>query len=164
MKSGPMDSGCNYAVSVILYLDDEITYGMMVSCAPGSVARLGKGEAHACSTSANVFVAGKLYHHQSISGYNEREDAYVAGFPEAGTALGMTAEQSINFSGLLPITANLAMTLLKELDISSCSLMKLCHVQAVRGSRARRKSDWRRNSPGAPGALNGRGDRASPRI
>ena len=39
----------------------EKTYGIMVSVAPGSVARLGKGDAQTCWMSAKVFVAGKLY-------------------------------------------------------------------------------------------------------
>ena len=50
-----------YNVSMAKRFHDERTYGIKVSVAPGSVARLGKGEAQTCSMSANVFVAGNLY-------------------------------------------------------------------------------------------------------
>ena len=42
---------------------------MMVSDAPGSVARLGKGDPHTCSTSAKDFVAGYLIIHSKYFYY-----------------------------------------------------------------------------------------------
>ena len=61
-----------------------------------------------------------------------------------------------------PITASFAITLLKAEDIASCWLTKPCHVQAVRESRARAKSDWRRISPTSTPEPKGRGDSSSP--
>ena len=88
---------------------------------------------------------------------------YVAGFPEAGTGMGTTEEQSIKFSASSwPTSASFAMTVLNAPAILSCSLIKLCQMQAVRGSRARSASDSRRISPTLTPEPKGRGDRASP--
>ena len=94
--------------------------------------------------------------------YNETTDITYVACLIAGRGSGTTAEQSIKLSLSWPITESLAITSLKASDIFSCSLMKPCHVQAVRGSRAMRKSDWRRISPTLRPDPKGRGERASP--
>ena len=81
-----------------------------------------------------------------------------------GRGVGTTDEQLIKSSLLCPMIAKRDMTSLKASDIFVCWLTKLCHVQAVRVSRAMRKSDWRRISPLFTPELKGRGDMASPTM
>ena len=57
---GPRSAGARavFTMSIDKYFQNERTYGIKVSVAPGSVARWGKGMGQTCWMSANVFVAG----------------------------------------------------------------------------------------------------------
>jgi hypothetical protein len=113
-----------------------VTYGIKVSVAPGSEARLGNAESQACSISAKVLVAGNLIKGESHQQrpLTRKKDTDVAGFPDGGVAAGTTSEQSTKWRVSWPTTASLAMTFLKAADIFSCSLTNPCHVHAVLGS------------------------------
>ena len=85
-----------------------------------------------------------------------------AGVPTAGCGTGTTAEQLTRSAGLWPRTASFLTAFLKAMAMASCSFTKPCQAQAVRSSRARAKSDWRRSSPTSVPSVVGRGEETSP--
>ena len=128
-------SGCRgscymYNVSMAKCFCDERTYGIKVSIAPGSVVRLGKGEAQTCSMSAYVFVAGNLHLCQHTSSWqgtcisvsirlHGREPASLSASFTVGLLLMHPKQRMVYYQYLVwpPLAFNTASTLLGILSI-----------------------------------------------
>lgn len=104
----------------------------------------------------------KSFEHVNGENSTSRKATHVAAFPLAGTGSGTTSEQSTKLDESWPFTASFAMAALNADAILSCWLTNPCHVHAVRGSRARAKSDCRRISPTLLPLPMGSGDSTSP--
>ncbi|CAK5266379.1 unnamed protein product [Mycena citricolor] len=151
-----------------------------------SVVSDGKGAAHWASwRSLALFVAGKLREDVSrpVSGRQLRRespcrlsdggfrDGYDAGAVDQLLTAGSEDSQfahreleAFRHELLLIWRSKAVSSVLDTRLIWGCSLTKPCQKQAVRGSRARAKSDWRRSSPVSFPLWIGRGDATSPLL
>jgi hypothetical protein len=128
------------------------------------VERVGNGVAlQACSMSSSVLVAGKLFYFSIISSYRILL-AHVAGLVTAPTVAGTTSLQSTRSARLCPRIASFPIAARNLVAIKFWLLMNDCQVQAVRASRAKAPSDWRRSSPTMSPVPCGSGERSSPTL